>query len=144
MMMLEIAQAVTHLLFAAGNGLRPEALLTPRDTHLARNQLEIGTDHQLRAERTGAQLGSSQIEIISFFEEMVGELVALHHSDSIGLAIPGDEICSGDLGFFAPICRVCGYHERFVVRPDDGAIALVEPLRSRADFSGRRAAAFDA
>jgi hypothetical protein len=73
---------------------------------------------------------------------VVRELIALHHSDSIGLPVPGDKICSGDLGFFTPICRICRYHKRFVVRSDHGTIALVEPLRSRADFSGCRAAAF--
>src|ERR1700677_101654 len=97
--------------------------------------MEIGIDYEFRTERTGAQLGSSQVEIISFFEEVVRELIALHHSDSIRLPVPADEIRRGNLGFFAPICGVWRNEEGFVVRPDHGTIALVEPLRGRADFS---------
>src|SRR5580658_7680667 len=135
MMMLEIAQTVAHLLLTAGDGLRPEVLASARDTYFARNRLEIGIDCEFRPERAVAQLGSSQIEIITFFEEVVRELIALHHSNSIRPPVPADEIRGGDLGFFAAICSVWGDEQRFVVRPDHGTVALIKPLRGRADFS---------
>src|SRR5580658_4505625 len=141
-MMLKVAKTVAHFLFAAGDGLRPEVPAIARDTHLARNQMEIRIDYEFRTERTGAQLRSRQVEIIAFFEDVVRELIALYHSDSIRLPVPADEIGRGDLGFFAPICGVCGYEERFVVRSDHGTIALVEPLRGRTDFSSCGATAF--
>src|ERR1700733_6834404 len=87
MMLLEIAQAVRHLLFAAGDGLRPVLIAIAHDAYLAGNGVESGANYELGTNGAGPQFGSSQVEIISFLEEIVGELVTLRQCYVRGLSI---------------------------------------------------------
>src|ERR1700761_3804574 len=66
---------------------------------------------------------------------MVRELVTLRHANAIRLSIGTDQIGAGDLRFFAAVGGVRWNQKRFVVRTDHRAVALVEPLGGRTNFS---------
>ena len=65
------------------------------------------------------------------------------HADAVRAAVGGDEINSGDFGFFAAIFGVGGNVERLAVRAKNRAAAFVKPFGRDADLSCGRAAACD-
>src|SRR5215813_14554078 len=140
-MMLNVRQAVAHFGFAGADIFRPQGPAVTLDRYFAWNRGKFRIQDQLRTQGTVAQLRTGQIQVIPFFETMIGEFVARGHSDSARLSVGIDEIDSRDLGFFAAIFRIGGNLERFSMGAKYGAGAFVKPFRCNADRARSRPAA---
>ena len=117
MVMFNVGEAMTHFGFAAAESFIPERHSIPFDRHPDGNRVELRVDHQLRAKSTGAQLRTSEIQIISFFELVVRKFVPCREPQPIGLAIWSNDVYSSDLCLFSTIFGVARNVERFSVRP---------------------------
>ena len=102
-MVLEVGEAVAHVLFAGLDGLLPEGLAVALDADLAGDRLKVRADDQLRTEAAGAQLRAREVEVVALLELVIGEFVADRHADAMRRAVVADEIDAGDLGFFAAV-----------------------------------------
>src|SRR6266481_4610466 len=80
MVMLQVAEAVGHFLFAARDGLRPEVTATAFNGHRTRHSSKIRINHKFGPDGTGAQLRSCEVEVVLLLEAMVRKFVALGHA----------------------------------------------------------------
>ena len=134
MVMLDVAQAVAHFGFAGTDFFVPERFAGALDGDFTGDGIELGVKDDFRAEGTGAQFRACQIQIILFFEYVVGKFVAAGHADAVRVAVGVDDVDSGDFGFFAAIFGVGGNFQRLIVRAQNCAAAFVKPFRRRADL----------
>src|SRR5579872_6990388 len=98
MVVLEIRQAVTHVVLAGGDLFLPQHVVAAEDAHRTRNVVEHGIDHELRADAAHAQLRSGKVEVVAALEDMIGELIARRHPDSPWAAILRNQVNGCDLG----------------------------------------------
>src|SRR5205807_189370 len=78
---------------------RPRPQLTPvtGNFHLHCYGGKLRIQYELGAQRARAQLRSSQIEIVLFFEAMVRELVATGHAKAMRRSIRANQVDAGNL-----------------------------------------------
>ena len=143
MVMLNIGKAVAHLPFAGRNLMGPQNFSRALDFYHAGNRLKFRVNDQFRAERTVAEFGAGQVEIISLFKLMVGELVSNRQADAQRRSVRTDEIDARDFRLLATVFGICRHNERFPVRAQHRAVALVDPFRRDADLARCGAPAFD-
>src|ERR1700676_435122 len=101
MMMLEIGEAVAHIQFARSNLLLPDGFAVAQDAHSSGYVVEPCVDHQFRTDAACPQLRTRQVEIVSAFEDVIGEFVSCGHSDSPGSSVVRDDVDGKDLSFFS-------------------------------------------
>ena len=70
-MVLEVSNAVRHVLFACLDRLMPQREATALDADLAGDRTKLGTDNQLGTDAALAKLGAREVEIIVTLEPMV-------------------------------------------------------------------------
>src|SRR5882757_8468775 len=142
MVVLQVAQAVGHFLFAARNGLRPEGPATAFYSDRTWHGSKIRINHKFRPDGTGAQLRSGEVQVVLLLEAMVRKFVPLGHAHAIRPAIGTDHISGRDLALFTAIFRVGGDDQRVVVCVHHRALPFVKPLGGNPDLAVTRPAAF--
>src|SRR3954466_15467283 len=79
--------------------------------------------------RARPQLRPREVQVVLFLENVVRELVARGHPDPDGRAVLVDDVHASDLGFLAAVFGMRWHKQGLAMRPQDRAVALVEPLR---------------
>src|SRR5947199_10744067 len=87
MMMFNILQTVAHLCLAGADLFSPQRPASAFNHDFAANRVENWFDDKLRSDRTGPQLRTGQIELISFFETVIRKFVPNRHSDARRTAV---------------------------------------------------------
>src|SRR4029077_10272242 len=82
MMMLEVAQAMTHFGLARPESARPEHTSLAINLDLRRDRRELWIDDEFRAQCAGSEFRSCQVQIVLLLESMIRELVAARHSNA--------------------------------------------------------------
>src|SRR5215469_2237221 len=111
MVMLEVGEAVAHVLLAGSNLLLPDRPTVAEDAHCSGDVVEPGIDHQFRADAAVAKLRSREIEIIAALEDVIGEFVSRGHADPPGRAVFRDRIDGCYFGLFAAVFCMPGNGE---------------------------------
>ncbi len=87
MMMLNVAQPMAHFGFAATERLGPLNTPVPLDRRGYGDGVKFRINHQFWSERTGAELGARQVEVVLFFDLMIREFISGRHAHAIRAAI---------------------------------------------------------
>ncbi|VXB96765.1 hypothetical protein PSEUDO8O_20332 [Pseudomonas sp. 8O] len=138
---LEVLQAVAHVVLTGEELLLPQHLVAPTNTADAGQVTRQLADQHFRAEGTEAQLRVGQVQVVLALDHMVGELVAKGEADAIRLAIVANHIEAGQLGLLTEVLGEVGHREVLARANHDAAITFVEPLRLRAFAACGRATA---
>ncbi|MNC49699.1 hypothetical protein D3C75_988970 [compost metagenome] len=99
------------------------------------------TDAQLRAKGAATQLRMSEIQVVAPLHDVVGELITQCITDTVRLAVVADHIQAGQFRLLTGVLGKRRHREVRTGTHDDAAVALVEPLRLRADLLRCRFAA---
>src|ERR1043165_1309602 len=92
MVMLQVGEAVAHMLFTAGDFPLPQRGSAALDVDFSGNVAEVTVNNQLWTDTACAQLGAGEIQIIALLEFVVGKLIAICESKANRVAVLIDEI----------------------------------------------------
>src|SRR5688500_10402885 len=99
MVILQICDAVAHVLFATEKWLFPNNLAISNNSGIPLHALGKSAYNQLWANRAGSELTVRKIKIIDFFGFMIRKLVAESKSEAVWMSVIADQINSHNFCF---------------------------------------------
>ncbi|QTK80756.1 hypothetical protein AT6N2_C3281 [Agrobacterium tumefaciens] len=138
----EVREGVGHVVLTRNERLFEDDLVAATN---ARGTTNIGrrcADADFGAETRRTQLGMGKVKIVDPLGDVIGKLVRHGKTDTHRFTLVGNDVDTRHLRFFAAIKREGWRGKRRTRCCRHMAVALVEPLRLHALFTGLRLAVF--